>query len=188
MKRTSRWAAMAGLVVLASFALLLAGCATQQGAAQYGADRGIAGTWRGGSCYAPGGDPYKDLGVRYLLSLVPIGGGHFNATWEGSYVLPQGYARMTRYSGEFTRLPDGGYDVSGMAYFNTSAVFPPDKLPQVWVIHGKAILRADGMLQVTYDGFEVHDWSSEPFVDPPLAKPVPTPIVEVYKRFEIGGN
>lgn len=188
MKRMARWAVLVGLVILGSFALLLAGCATQEGISGYGDEQGIAGTWRGGSCYAAGGDPYNDLGVRYLLSLVPIGRGRFNATWQGSYTLPQGYARMTSYSGEFIRQPDGSYAVSGMAYFNTSAVFPPDKLPQVWVVRGKAIIRPDGMLQITYDGFEVHDWSSEPFVDAPLAKPAPTPIVEVYKRFVLGGK
>lgn len=74
MKRVSRWAIPAGLLLLGACAFLLAGCATQAGVSRNGDDRGIAGTWRGGSCNARGGDPYADLGVRYLLSLVPIGG------------------------------------------------------------------------------------------------------------------
>ncbi len=183
MNRKVRGTGLAALVVLA---LVAAGCAG--GPEVLGESGVLAGTWRGGSAYEPGGNPETDLGVRYLLSLTPLGGGRFGATWEGSYVLPEGYARMTRYSGELAKRADGSYEVLGIAFFNTSAVFPPDTLPQVWAIHGTAELLGDGRLRITYDGFEVHDWKSRPFVDPPLFRPVPTPIVEIYRRVEFGGK
>lgn len=188
MKHGIRRTTGAAVLALAGLALLAAGCATASGAARGGADDPIAGTWRGGSSYAPGGDPFKDLGVRYVLTLMPLGGGRYGALWEGSYVLPPGYARMTQYSGEFARRDEGVYECVGMALFNSSAAFPPDALPQVWAIHGKAELVDKDTLKVTYDAFEAQEWKATPFVDPPLFKPVPTPIVEVYKRFTVGAK
>ena len=142
-----------------------------------------AGTWRGGSSYDPAGDPYDDLGVRYVMTIVPIERGRFSVLWEGSYVIPPDYARMTQYSGELVKQSDGRYECIGMAYFNTSTTFPPDSLPQVWVIHGYMEELDCNTVKCTYDTFNVYDWHSEPYVDPPLFQPAEVPIVEIYKRF-----
>ncbi len=144
-----------------------------------------AGTWRGGSSYDPAGDPYDDLGVRYVMTVVPIERGRFSVLWEGSYVTPPEYARMTQYSGELVKKSGGGYKCIGMAYFNKSSVFPPDSLPQVWIVRGYMEVLDCDTVKVTWDTFDVFDWHSEPFVDPPLFQPAPTPIVEIYKRFSM---
>ena len=141
------------------------------------------GTWRGGSSYDPDGDSYNDLGVRYVLTIVPIGRGRYSALWEGSYITPPDYTRMTQYSGELVMKSDGEYECIGMAYFNSSSVFPPDSLPQVWVIHSYMEVIDCNTVKCTWDTFDVFDWHSEPFVDTPLFQPAPTPIVEIYKRF-----
>lgn len=178
--RRAGWALGA---LLAWLVMGAGGCATQEAAV--GGGGSPAGIWRGGSAYEPGGDPYRDLGVRYVLTLIPLGDDRFAAIWEGSYVTPPGYARMTQYCGELVGRGGGRYECVGMAYFNTSAVFPPDTLPQVWAIHGEALMKDRDTLQITYDVFDVYDWKSAPFVDAPLFKPVPTPIVEIYRRFTV---
>lgn len=165
-------------------ALFLGGCATDS-AARSGGPCSPAGTWRGGSSLDPAGDPYDDLGVRYVLTVVPIEDGRFSVLWEGSYVTPPGYARMTQYSGELVRKSDGQYECIGMAYFNTSSTFPPDSLPQVWVIHGYMEELDCDKVKFTWDTFNVYDWHSEPFVDAPLFQPAELPIVEIYKRFSM---
>jgi hypothetical protein len=75
-----------------------------------------------------------------------------------------------------------------MAYFNSSSDFPPDSLPQVWVIHGKLEVPDCNTLEFTWDLFNVYDWHSKPFVDAPLMQPAATPIVEVYRRFQLPGD
>jgi hypothetical protein len=184
--RLARWLICIGI----GLALFAGGCATE-----YAAKSGVtgspctpAGTWRGGSSYDTAGDPYDDLGVRYLLTMVPIGRNRFTALWEGSYVTPPGYTRMTQYSGELVKDGDGTYDCIGMAYFSSSSTFPPDSLPQVWVIHGKMEVVDCNTVRFTWDTFNVYDWHSQPFVDDPLLQPAATPIVEVYKRFQMPGD
>ncbi len=175
------------LFVVIGLAVLAGGCATNS-ASNTDESCTPAGTWRGGSAYDPDGDPYEDLGVRYVCSIVPIGNGRFSAIWEGSYVTPPDYARMTQYCGEIVRKSDGGYEGIGMAYFNTSSTFPPESLPEVWVIHGDLEMPDCDTLKFTWDTFAAFDWQSEPFVDDPLFEPVPTPIIEVYKRFKMPGD
>lgn len=187
MRHTARWTAWAGVLALALFASLSLGCVTPAGSPRGGPAPSPAGTWRGGSSYDPAGDPFSGLGVRYLLAVGPLGDDRFSAVWEGSYVAPPGYPRMTQYCGELVKREDGKYDCAGMAIFNTSGTFPPDALPQVWVIHGTAELIDADTMRITYDVFQVHDWKSRLFVDAPLFKPAPTPIVEVYRRFSSPG-
>ena len=176
---------LAVLIATAGLALLVGGCVTGPASA---AGATPAGTWRGGSAYEAGGDPYNDLGVRYVCTITPIGSDRYNALWEGSYVTPPDYARMTQYSGELVKQDDGTYECVGMAYFNTSDTFPPETLPQVWVIHGEMEMPDSNTVRFTWDTFDAYDWHSEPFVDPPLFQPAATPIVEVYKRFTVSGG
>jgi hypothetical protein len=171
------------LFVIATVVFCLTFMASIHAFSESGNTYNPAGTWRGGSSYDPAGDPYDDLGVRYLLTVIPIGRDRFTALWQGAFINPPEYTRRTHYSGEIVRTRDGKYECIGMALFNTSSAFPPDSLSQVWAIHGDMEFRDCDTVTITWDTFDVFDWHAVPFVDPPLFQPAPTPVVEIYKRF-----
>jgi hypothetical protein len=137
------------------------------------------GNWYGGS----------EGTAKYIASITPIDGSHFNIIWHGAYSLAKAQPPipvLTIIPGQFTAQRHGKWEFEGTAggYSNTSDAFPPATYPDLTVVHYRVRFEGCNTMIVQHDFFGAYTWASHrtPFVDQPDYTVAPVPIVETYKR------
>ena len=170
---------MRKIFVLLAFLCVVAGVSAAQG---FGNDCTPAGTWYGG------GDDYYVNGQlfhspKYLMTIVPIRAGRFSFRGdEGFTPNPAAAKKLSEFSGELIKQPDGSYKGYALALANPSDVPPPlgGPDPNVAAVRETARMTACDTLEFEIDFNAIYAWGKIPFVDNPMVSRGPAS--ETYHR------